>query len=126
MNRRTLSAALQTNSLSDAALDFVKAGSPRPELEPVATAVAPSKPAAVEEPRPAANSVKRSLRIGEDGDAEAEAGLVSLTVRVPRIVPPGLLLASVDRKLKRQRPWTQQEIVAEALTRWLQEHGYLS
>ena len=73
-----------------------------------------------------ARSLKRRLRISDDGDPEAEAGLVSLTVRVPRIVPPGLLLASVDRKLKRQRPWTQQEIVAEALTHWLQQHGYLS
>ncbi|MHC1767495.1 MAG: hypothetical protein AB9869_24980 [Verrucomicrobiia bacterium] len=126
MNRRTLSAALQTSNLSEAALDFVKAGTATSSVDPLATAVVPPKPAAVEEPRPAADTVKRRLRINDDGEGEAEAGLVSLTVRVPRIVPPGLLLASVDRKLKRRRPWTQQEIVAEALTHWLQEHGYLS
>ena len=126
MNRRTLSAALQTGNLADAALDFVKAGTARPASEPVAAAVVPAKPTAVEEPPPVAGSLKRRLRMGDDSEGEAEAGLVSLTVRVPRIVPPGLLLASVDRKLKRQRPWTQQEIVAEALTHWLQEHGYLS
>ncbi len=126
MNRRTLSAALQTSNLTEAALDFVKAGTAKPALEPVASAVVPPQPAAVEEPRPVARSLKRRLQNSEDGDPEAEAGLVSLTVRVPRIVPPGLLLASVDRKLKRQRPWTQQEIVAEALTHWLQQHGYLS
>ena len=126
MNRRTLSAALQTGSLTDAALDFVKGGTARPAPEPVAAAVVPAKPIAVEEPPPVAGSLKRRLRTSDDGEGEAEAGLVSLTVRVPRIVPPGLLLASVDRKLKRQRPWTQQEIVAEALTHWLQEHGYLS
>ena len=126
MNRRTLSAALQTSNLTEAALDFVKAGTARPPSEPVASAVVPTQPAAVEEPRPVARSLKRRLQISDDGDPEAEAGLVSLTVRVPRIVPPGLLLASVDRKLKRQRPWTQQEIVAEALTHWLQQHGYLS
>ena len=66
------------------------------------------------------------VRLGDEAEVEAEANLVSLTVRVPRMVSPGLLLASVDRKLKRQRPWTQQEIVAEALTLWLQQHGYLS
>jgi len=126
MNRRTLSAALQTGSLTDAALDFVKAGIARPAPEPVAASIVPAKPAAVEEPCPVAQSVKQRLRISDDDEKEAEAGLVSLTVRVPRIVPPGLLLASVDRKLKRQRPWTQQEIVAEALTHWLQQHGYLS
>ena len=126
MNRRTLSAALQTGNLTDAALDFVKAGTAKPAPDAVASTVVPAKPSTVEEPHRAANSVERRLRIGDDGDVEAEAGLVSLTVRVPRIVPPGLLLASVDRKLKRQRPWTQQEIVAEALTHWLQEHGYLS
>lgn len=126
MNRRTLSVALQTGSLTDAALDFVKAGSPKPPADAVLSAVVPSQPAAVDEPRPVAQSVKQRLRISDDDEKEAEAGLVSLTVRVPRIVPPGLLLASVDRKLKRQRPWTQQEIVAEALTHWLQEHGYLS
>ncbi len=126
MNRRTLSAALQTGSLTDAALDFVKAGIARPASEPVAASIVPTKPAAVEEPCPVVHGVKQRLRISDDDEKEAEAGLISLTVRVPRIVPPGLLLASVDRKLKRQRPWTQQEIVAEALTHWLQEHGYLS
>ncbi len=126
MNRRTLSAALQTGNLTDAALDFVRAGTARPAPEPVAAAVVPSQLAAVEEPSPTSRNMKQRLRMGDDGEGEAEAGLISLTVRVPRIVPPGLLLASVDRKLKRQRPWTQQEIVAEALTHWLQEHGYLS
>ena len=126
MNRRTLSAALQTGSLTDAALDFVKAGTPTPAADAVVSTAVPAKPAAVEEPRPVAKGAKPRLRLGEESEGEAEAGLISLTVRVPRIVPPGLLLASVDRKLKRQRPWTQQEIVAEALTHWLQEHGYLS
>ena len=126
MNRRTLSAALLTSNLTEAALDFVKTGTAKPSVNPVASTAVPPQPAAVEEPPPVARSLKRRLRISDDGDPEAEAGLVSLTVRVPRVVPPGLLLASVDRKLKRQRPWTQQEIVAEALTHWLQQHGYLS
>jgi hypothetical protein len=30
-----------------------------------------------------------------------------------------LLRVSLDRKLKRKRPFTQQDIIADALTRWL-------
>jgi hypothetical protein len=33
--------------------------------------------------------------------------------------------ASFDRKLKREKPWTQQDIAAEALSLWLKKHGYL-
>jgi len=126
MNRRTLSAALQTSNLTEVALDFVKAGTAASSVDPVASSAVPPQPAAVGEPPPVGRNLKRHLRISDEGEGEVEVGLVSLTVRVPRIVPPGLLLASVDRKLKRQRPWTQQEIVGEALTHWLQEHGYLT
>ncbi len=124
MNRRTLSAALQTVSLTESALDFVKAGNARPALD--TTAATPIPPTSAEEPRPAGNGLKPRWQVGDEAELEADAGLVSLTVRVPRGVPTGLLLASMDRKLKRQRPWTQQEIVAEALTQWLKQHGYLS
>ena len=124
MNRRTLSAALQTGSLTEEALDFVKAGSAKPAQDP--TASQPVQSEKTENPRPPGMGAKQRLRLGDEAEVEAEANLVSLTVRVPRMVSPGLLLASVDRKLKRQRPWTQQEIVAEALTLWLQQHGYLS
>jgi hypothetical protein len=119
-----LSAALQTVSLTESALDFVKAGNARPALD--TTAATPIPPSVAEEPRPAGNGLKPHWQIGGEEELEADAGLVSLTVRVPRGVPTGLLLASMDRKLKRQRPWTQQEIVAEALTQWLKQHGYLS
>jgi len=119
MNRRTLSVALQTGNLPDAALDFVKGTAAKPAPETINRGTeAPT----VEESQLAADPLKRRLQ-PTDLDT-AEAGLVSITVRVPRSVPPGLLLASVDRKLNRQRPWTQQEIVAEALTGWLRQHGY--
>jgi hypothetical protein len=121
-----MSAALQTTDLGEAALDFVKAGSARPTLDTTAAVAAPVQSADNQESRPRENGVTPRLPLGDDAEVEPEPGLVSLTVRVPRAVPPGLLLASVDRKLKRQRPWTQQEIVAEALAHWLRKHGYLS
>ena len=126
MDRRRMSAALQTADLGEEALDFVKAGSARPTPDTTAVVAAPVQSAGGEETRQAENGVKPRLPLGDDAEVEPEASLVSLTVRVPRAVPPGLLLASVDRKLKRQRPWTQQEIVAEALSQWLKRHGYLS
>lgn len=123
MNRRTLSAALQTADLPEQALEFVTSGSPKPTPDaPVATSV----PAAGEEIGELGNGRRPPVGVTKDTEFKAEPGLASLTVRVPRVVPPGLLLASVDRKLKRQHPWTQQEIVGEALTLWLKEHGYLS
>ena len=124
MNRRTLSAALQTGNLAEEALDFVKTGGAKPAQNPTATQ--PVQSEKTENPRPPSMGTKQRLRLGDEAAVEAQADLVSLTVRVPRMVSPGLLLASVDRKLKRQRPWTQQEIVAEALTLWLQQHGYLT
>ena len=123
MNRRTLSAALQTHNLPEQALQFVRGGEENTTgfAESGATQVQP-------EPRETPASCAPTLKplASLAADPPGDASLVSLTVRVPRVVPPGLLLASVDRKLKRARPWTQQEIVAEALTTWLRNHGYLT
>jgi hypothetical protein len=120
-----MSAALQTGKLNEEALTFLNGGNPRPAAEASPTVPAPAQPAvAVEETSPARPDL-RALQV-EEFAAEPEASLVALTVRVARTVPPGLLLASVDRKLKRLRPWTQQEIVTEAIHLWLKNHGYLS
>lgn len=127
MNHRTLSAALQTGSLTGPALDFVKAGSPRAAAEPPTALAPPTRSAEVEVPPcPTAERGKPGPRPNEEVLPEPETSLASVTVRVPRVVPPGLLRASVDRKLKRQRPWTQQDIVGEALIDWLRRHGYLA
>jgi len=49
---------------------------------------------------------------------------VALTVRVPAGLPIRLLRAATDRKINQQSPFTQQEIVAQALEQWLQTQGY--
>jgi hypothetical protein len=51
-------------------------------------------------------------------------GTVSITVRLPADIPARLLRVSTERKLNRIRPWTQQEIMAEALAQWLSKNGY--
>ena len=50
--------------------------------------------------------------------------LVSMTFRIPASVPTALLRASSERKIRRERPFTQQEIVTEALGQWLNRNGF--
>ena len=50
-----------------------------------------------------------------------EDPLVTVTIRLPTKLVARLLRASADRKIGRIKPWTQQEIVAEALNRWLEK-----
>jgi hypothetical protein len=116
-----------TPSLSAEALAFVKAGTPKPAaeaaaapkpaeekvVEPKATEAQPPKPARTKTP-------KAETPLGASG------GLVSMSVRVPAEIPDGLVRASADRKIKKQKPWTQQEIIAEALAEWLKRSGYLT
>ncbi len=53
-------------------------------------------------------------------------GVVSLNTRIDPIISAALLTASMQRKIQRQPPFTQQDIVAEALQMWLKSHGYLN
>jgi hypothetical protein len=55
----------------------------------------------------------------------APASFVPMTVRVPAEITDGLIRASMERKLNKERVATQQEIVAEALSEWLKKNGYL-
>lgn len=116
MNRRSLTAALSTPEQAAQALEFVKG----PQNPPPLPQPLDLKPKATVE---VASSPKRALP--KSVEAPSDGATVSITVRVPCEVPRGLLLASADRKLKRQRPWTQQEIVAEALVGWLKNHGFM-
>lgn len=123
MPRRTLSAALPLPELTQEARAFVQAGSPRPQPEQVLKNSAAPADSSGQEPSQSGELRTRWDPLPEP--PQPEPGLSSLTIRVPREVPPALLLASMDRKLQRRRPWTQQGIVAEAITGWLRQHGYL-
>ena len=52
-------------------------------------------------------------------------GVVSLNTRIDPEISAALLTASMQRKIQRQQPFTQQDIVAEALRMWLKSQGYL-
>ena len=48
--------------------------------------------------------------------------LVPQTFRLPQRLIEDLARAAIERKIKRRRPWSQQDIVAEAIKEWLRKH----
>lgn len=48
---------------------------------------------------------------------------VSMTFRLPADLPAILVQVSAARKVRRQSPFSQQDIVAQALREWLTKHG---
>ncbi len=119
-----MSAALVPPTVPPEALAIIQQGSPKPQVQaqPIAVdsvkvqaAVLPESPAALLRPARAKAEKER----GGEGVA-----LVSVNFRLPSTIAPALLKASSDRKIKKIQPFTQQDIVAEALTDWLKKSGY--
>lgn len=55
----------------------------------------------------------------------AMPGVVSLNTRIDPEISAALLTASMQRKIQRMQPFTQQDIVAQALRMWLKTNGFL-
>jgi hypothetical protein len=109
--RRTLSAALQTGKLTDEALAFVN-GIGNNCVKPIT----PTNDSSVPRATPPSNNV----HIERPAVLEIpSSGTVSTTFRLPSELSARLVRVSVERKLKRQPPFSQQDIVADALTQWL-------
>jgi len=132
--RRTMSAALQTVDLSPEAVALIKEGTPKPKAAGVSLTAAPVKEedeqlstevniAYAEPPTP---SRWKKASISRESATPLLVSTVHTSFRLPTEIPSALLRASLDRKLQRIKPWTQQDIAAEALTLWLTKHGYLS
>ncbi len=98
--RRTMNEALRTGKLNDEALAFVNGTAAKPAT--------PQAPASA----------------GETDTQPAVAGTVSMSFRLPAQLSARLIEVAVQRKLRRERPFSQQDIVAEALAAWLKAHGY--
>lgn len=96
--RRLMSEALQTGKLSEEQQNFVN-GSPVP---------------AVSSPAPAEVKPSADSKI---------TGTISMTFRLPAALSGRLGRVSAERKLQRQRPFSQQDIVAEALDEWLKRNS---
>jgi hypothetical protein len=48
---------------------------------------------------------------------------VPQTYRLPQRLVEDLARAAMERKIKRRKPWSQQDIVAEAIGEWLSHHA---
>jgi hypothetical protein len=103
--RRTMSEALRTGRLNEDALAFVNG--------------AAAKPAASQAPVSASET---RVEHSQTDVRPAVAGTVSMSFRLPAPLSARLVKASVERKLRRERPFSQQDIVAEALDEWLKHH----
>lgn len=144
--RRPMSVALQAgNELPPEAFALIREGTPKPlQAHPsipvaipsplVASQAAvpsppqPAQPVAVAteppEEKPEAKAAKPKKIREREPEPVASNALVSMTFRVPAELPSALVRASADRKARRIRPFTQQEILSEALVQWLKRNDY--
>ena len=149
--RRSMSVALQTADLPPEAITLIKAGTPRSlrrAIEgPAESAVGqggkpePQLPPgpernirAAQQPSPESTGMANGAPVMPLSDRMPNSSakppsmplpaFASVTVRIPSEIPKRLLRAATDRKINQQSPFTQQEIVAQALAQWLETHEY--
>jgi hypothetical protein len=112
MQRRSL-----IESLSEEERAFVEAGKPqstRKTVPPVQQPVASEEQPVQKKPTPA-KKLPPSTAL--------PPVLVSQTYRLPADLVKELIKVAVSRKLDRTAPWSQQDIVAEAIRDWLEKHA---
>jgi hypothetical protein len=115
--RRTMGEALMTEGFSRDALAFVSGKASMATTAPAVAARAETPPRKRTPPatiRPARN---RGI------PAAASDTTVSMTFRLPADLPSRLIQISAERKVRREMPFSQQDIVAEALREWLATHA---
>ena len=117
---RTLGEALQTDRFSDEALAFVNGAARKPAKKTITATDAAQDFHEIENTAAKSNGV---LIAPPSESPPLMAGTVSMTFRLPSELSSRLMRTSVDRKLKRQRPFSQQDILAEALAKWLDKNS---
>ena len=122
--KRTMSQALHSSKLTEEAAAFVAAGAAGAAVSP-----APAPVASVE------NGVRRLSAVPAPAVAPGETAFVhlplpaerrapvSMTFRLPAELPSALLRVAMERKLRGEEPFTQQDIVAEAVREWLERNA---
>lgn len=122
MSRRTISQALQIAGLGEEAVAFLKPTAvERPaEASPLEVDVPAEIEAVKRRPEPAPRPPPPRAATQPN---VPPPGLVSMTFRLPGHLPDELIRVSAARKVRRAKPWSQQEIVAEALAQWFRRNG---
>lgn len=124
-----MSDALLTPKITPEAMAIIKEGTPKPHTLLAPTIMVTAKPSVQESgevsiPKPANKPTVLPKTKPQKDLSEETPNLVPFSIRLPEHLPLTLLKASSDRKLKRLQPYTNQAIVAEALTDWFKKHGY--
>jgi len=130
MKRKSLIEAVS----SPEARDFIQAGTPKSQFvqadskeapeEAPATRLSESK--AVEQRSEAEQPAKKRMpkRVIQTEEEESPFPIrVPQTYRLPQRLVEDLTRAAMERKIKRRKPWSQQDIVAEAIGEWLSLHA---
>jgi hypothetical protein len=141
---------LQTVDLPPEALELIREGRPKPRTtkmvelaepqeasrEEAVAAPAPKEGTAVRvletEPAPAASGSgeARAPKPRQTREREVEStragGSVSRSFRLPVQLATELLRVATERKIGGLKPFTQEEIAAEALSLWLKKNGCVS
>jgi hypothetical protein len=80
---------------------------------------------AVEQRSEAEQPAKKRMpkQVTEEGEESPLPIRVPQTYRLPQRLVEDLARAAIERKIKRRKPWSQQDIVAEAIGEWLSHHA---
>ncbi len=119
--------ALRTIELPPEALALIREGRPTPQaVEPLVAAPSvlevPPKNERTKEPKPEEPSEKPRKRTTEP---ETPVRSLSRSFRVPENLLIALLRASTERRIAREAPFTQEEMVTEAIREWLTKNKLL-
>ena len=127
--RRPMSEALRTAKLTEDALNFLAGPAGQPPAAPVPAVVQQQASASVDAlvaPNPPAPLPHPTIMLTKSPPhlAVVVPAIVSMTFRLPASLTARLARVAAERKLQRERPFSQQDIVAVALDDWLQQNGY--
>lgn len=125
MNRRSLTQAINVEAPD--IRDFLKAGLPAPKTTPAPEPEKPAPAAAVAEPPPVSETppVRTKSKPKPDQEPVREESSIPVTFRLPESLVRAMISASAERKIRRIKPSTQQDIAALAIREWLNRNNYL-
>ena len=120
--KRTMSQALHVSNLTEEAAAFVAAGAAGGPSAPSPGEPAGQRGAMAKSSEVSVPELRGATFVHSPLPADRHAP-VSMTFRLPTELPAVLLRVAMERKLRREEPFTQQDIVALALREWLERNG---
>ena len=114
------------DALSDEAQRFLRPRDTSKDRDPERVTAAPqSRPPTPVHPPPADSQSTSMARKRSPSLSVVVPAIVSMTFRLPAPLAGQLVGVATERKLQRERPFTQQDIVVEALRQWFMRNSYV-